>query len=271
MGSQAWGVSPCGKGWAVRVRAEDYSSVLKTVQPEEERAKFDGKRWEIAKLPLSWWKKEHVTEFLENTWHVTPLYSIRNGMTRTWVVAAKEDPIATKIQHDFGLAHIRSKLQSLAQKEIKVWKPPKQSGLQQQQQKPAADGVAAKQTSPATHAQKPAASGHRRQESGDSAVALPAQFWEQMKVMIQSAIAPLQHQNATLTREIAAIKSVMDGDEEEQEDESGVQGQGAEEDTKDAAMAESESTKRSSVPELAGMPPHKKVAATHRTGPYQTA
>ena len=92
MGSTAWGVQLCGKGLAVRLKAEDYSSAFENAQQEQESAKFEGKRWEIAKLPLSRWKSEHVAGVLDGIRSVTPLYSTLYGMTRTCAVAAKTIP-----------------------------------------------------------------------------------------------------------------------------------------------------------------------------------
>ena len=261
MGSTAWGVLACGKGWAVRVKAEHYGSALESVQPEQERAKFDGKRWEITKLPLSWWKKEHINEFLGKIWSVTPIYSIRQGMTRTWVVVAKSDPIATKVQHDFGLAHIRPKLPSPTTKEVKIWKPPKKSGPLQQQPT-SANSRSPEQNVSATGAWKQEAADHRQQVKGAAAAGLPDSLLEQMRIMIHTAIAPLQQQAVNLNREIIAIRNVMEGNEEEQEAGLGQPGHNCVEEAKDSSMADSK--KRSTVPEPAGMPPHKKVVSSHR-------
>ena len=61
LGDKAWGVVPCGQGYAVRVRDADYADVVAVVQPEA-KDKFIGEKWEVAGLPLSW-NKENVKEF----------------------------------------------------------------------------------------------------------------------------------------------------------------------------------------------------------------
>ena len=55
-------------------------------------------------LPLSW-GPDAVSAVLPG-WKVTPLKTIRQGYRRTWVVSAAEQPVGTKLQHDFGLAVI---------------------------------------------------------------------------------------------------------------------------------------------------------------------
>ena len=39
-------------------------------------------------------------------WKVFPLYSVRQGFCRTWVVRATTPPATTMVQHEFGLAHV---------------------------------------------------------------------------------------------------------------------------------------------------------------------
>ena len=51
-------------------------------------------------------RPDAVTDFLAG-WKVIPVKTFRQGYRRTWVVRAAEQPMSTKLQHDFGLAVIK--------------------------------------------------------------------------------------------------------------------------------------------------------------------
>ena len=99
LADRAFGVVTTRLGLAVRVATPDLEEVVRLVQPENYN-KFLGELWDVSGLPPSW-GPDAVTDFLAG-WKVSPLKTFRQGYRRTWVVRAMEQPMSTKLQHDFG-------------------------------------------------------------------------------------------------------------------------------------------------------------------------
>lgn len=103
-GADGYGVVTTRRGFAVRVKAEAYDEALKLLRPDDWKG-LSGKVWEVSGLPL-WTGKAALKDFLQD-WEVTPVYTFRQGLRRTWKVRALADPPETQLQHDWGLAVVR--------------------------------------------------------------------------------------------------------------------------------------------------------------------
>ena len=198
-------------------------------------------------------------------WDAVLLFGKAKGWSKTWVVSAKQAPVVTKLQHDLGLAVITK---AMAKKtdvsSMQVWRPQRR-GKGESTSTPAPVQRGSPQSAwggTRRGQQAPAKAGLQHQAPCASAGATPDLLLEQMQAMIQSALAPLQAQNASLTREITAMKNAMDGNGKTQEDEpADLSELDGDENMKD-------SNKRAAVPEPTGTPPSKKGVASHRSGPY---
>ena len=105
LADRAYGVVTTRMGLAVRVLAADLEESIKLVQPDN-YSKFLGELWDVSGLPLSC-GPDAGTDFLAG-WKVTPMNAFHQGYRRTWVVVrAAEQPVSTKLQHDFGLATVK--------------------------------------------------------------------------------------------------------------------------------------------------------------------
>ena len=87
------------------MKTPDFEEV---VRQSENYNKFLGELWDVSGLSLSW-GPDAVIDFLA-CWKVSSVKTFRQGYRRTWVVRAMEQPISTKLQHEFGLAVISSVL-----------------------------------------------------------------------------------------------------------------------------------------------------------------
>ena len=74
-------------------------------------------------LPLSW-GSDAVTDFLAG-WKMIPVKTFRQGYRRTWIVRATDQPMSTKLQHEFGLAVIKRTVMQKARQDqvIQKWMP----------------------------------------------------------------------------------------------------------------------------------------------------
>ena len=126
MGDDAFGVVRTRRGFGIRVRNEQYESVMMRLRPDDAH-QFLGDRWEISGLPVTT-GAEAVKEFVEG-WTVHPLFSFRKGWRRTWVVRAATAPQQRVVEHQSGFAVIQEYHQRAgppaAQKER--WSPPKRT------------------------------------------------------------------------------------------------------------------------------------------------
>ena len=107
LGDQAFGVIATSRGFGIRVKAESFEEVLKTMRPDDFQS-FVGKKLEISGLPLAM-GKESLQCFLGN-WQVHPLYSFRQGFRRTWLVRAAGEPLEKTIAHEYGMAVINESI-----------------------------------------------------------------------------------------------------------------------------------------------------------------
>ena len=104
LADRAYRVVSIRMGLAVRVLAADFEEIIKQMRPDN-YCKFLVDLWDVSGLPALP-GPDAVTYFFAG-WKVTPLKTFRQGYRRTWVVRAAEQPLSTKLQHDFGLAVIK--------------------------------------------------------------------------------------------------------------------------------------------------------------------
>ncbi len=97
--------------------------MVKQLHPND-ADRFLGTRWEVSGLPLAT-SKEALVAFL-HPWTVSPEYTYRQGVRRTWIVRARDQPGANKVQHEHGLAVIQEARprQSAPVKKLERWQPP---------------------------------------------------------------------------------------------------------------------------------------------------
>ena len=121
LADRAFGVVTTRLGLVVRVKATDFEEVAELAQPEN--YKFLGELWDVSGLTLSW-GPDAVTDFLAG-WKVIPVKTFRQGHRRTWIVRATDQPMSTKLQHEFGLAVIKRTvmLKTRQNQEIQKWMP----------------------------------------------------------------------------------------------------------------------------------------------------
>ena len=89
----------------------------------EKYTKFLGELRDVSGLPVSR-GPDAVTDLLTG-WKVSPVKTFRQGYRRTLVVRALEQPMSTKLQHEFGLAVIKRTAMQKARPipEIQKWVP----------------------------------------------------------------------------------------------------------------------------------------------------
>ena len=122
-GEEAYGIVPAGSGFGLRVRAEKKEETTRNIHSEGAQ-RFLGEKYEVRGIPLSWGKDE-IKTFL-GSWNVEPVFSKRTGYCKTWVVRAETAPVASKLQHDFGLAVISLHAGSTRKPaQVQIWKPSK--------------------------------------------------------------------------------------------------------------------------------------------------
>lgn len=87
-------------------------------------------------------------EAVLSLWQVTPIYTFKSGMRRTWGVRAVEDPNMTKVQHDYGLAVIQEAPPRQPQTKTKVerWQHPTAAPSNRTSQPPGTWSEVVKQT-----------------------------------------------------------------------------------------------------------------------------
>ena len=123
LGERAHGVVPTRKGLGIRALASDYLEAVRQIRPEDAH-RYQGKTWEVSGLPLGMGKE--ALECFLHPLRVSPLYTFKSGMRRTWRVRAVENPMVTKVQHDGGLAVVQeaSVRQAHTGIEVERWQCP---------------------------------------------------------------------------------------------------------------------------------------------------
>ena len=243
MGGKALGVVPTRKGWAIQVLSVHFNEVATGVNPER-TAQSSGAEYEVSGLPLSW-NRENVTAFLAG-WGAKPVgRPTRFGFRQTWTVRAENPPPSDEIRNPDSLG-----LNVLALVKAKVYKPKKPREVFTWSGKPAANSQqlpkswssVVKAPPPKVTKAAPAATTRTEATLEQAAPATQPDFMAQLQAMIVAAVAPLQ-------AEIAAIKEVVEQDEEDQAEADEEDEDEIDEELKDATKrladaADSEASKR---------------------------
>eukprot|EP00973_Karenia_brevis_P004306 590178-Karenia_brevis.AAC.1 len=78
LGDRAFGVLPKGKGYAVRVRTQNYEEVVKQYHSETDAVRFLGTNYVVKGCPMSW-DEQDCRCFFEGIWDVHVAGSRRIG------------------------------------------------------------------------------------------------------------------------------------------------------------------------------------------------
>ena len=204
LGERAHGVVPTRKGLAIRVLASDYPDAIRQIRPEDAQ-RFLGKTWEVSGLPLGM-GKEALEAFLQ-PWQVSPLYTFKSGMRRTWGVRAVENPSVTKVQHDGGLAVVQEAPPRQAQAEIKVerWQRPTAPPSSRASQPPRSWSDVVKEKNIGNSARVPPSTGSLA--SASKSTGLDSQTMQQaIAAAINAAMTPFIAQMDALKKDVADMQ-----------------------------------------------------------------
>ena len=103
-GDMARGVVKTRAAFGVRVAAGDFDKAVSALRPQD-AATLLGKLYHVSGLPFGC-GKEALTRFFHD-WPIAPVFTFKQGKTRTWAVRAVTAPFNTVIQHDDGLVVIK--------------------------------------------------------------------------------------------------------------------------------------------------------------------
>ena len=221
MNEEAVGIVPYGPGFAVRVAVENKEKLARQLLGES-AGKVLGTQYVVSGLPLSWGKSE-VTMFL-GSWTAAPQFSRRTGFTRQWVVRSAEQPVATKLQHEFGLATINEyRPPAKTPQGVMRWSTNQKqnhSNVRPQIRAPAEPQGAwgPSRTAAASAAAAPQLPDASRPTAGANVAALPNDFIAQFQQMLTQALRPMQQTLERHASELTAMKRVVEQDLEDLEE-----------------------------------------------------
>ena len=90
------GVVKTKKGFGIRVPGKDFEEAVKATRPED-ADRLLAQRFEVSGLPV--FCGEDAVKTLIPGWKIEPVFTFRVRNTRTWIVAAQEAPMESKVQH----------------------------------------------------------------------------------------------------------------------------------------------------------------------------